>query len=513
MKFRNLVPAAMVLCLALAGCGAPEYSAPVDVPVHTAVTQPPETTPPTQDPRELVESVTQVVTNDTIVELKDYPNLKRADLTGSTCYASILRYMDTHPEVEVIFSVELGGTQVPGDQESLTLEEGSYALETLKENLPYLRQISSLHLPGTTLSAEELAALGEQFPDIALFYTVEFLGREVTSDTQSLDLSDLKPDQVSQAAEALKKLPNVTFVELMTASGGSALSKADVKVLVDAAPGCIFHYVFRLYDQTIATNDEKVEFKKLDIGDDESVLREALDIMTGCKTFRLGNCSLSNEAMAKMREDYRHKGLTVAWQVWFGKDSRYTVMTDQEKIRAVYNVTDATCGPLQYCEGAKYIDMGHNDTLTDLSWVAGMPNLEILIISGCAAKDLTGFENAKKLEFLEAANCYKLEDVSALVNCESLRFLNISYTKVKDLMPLDGLPLERFVCLKPKVTPDEQEIFMAIHPDCWTRFLGSQPYGIGWRYDDNGKTYSEYYRKIRDIFGYDDMPVEPIPKK
>jgi hypothetical protein len=49
---------------------------------------------------------------------------------------------------------------------------------------------------------------------------------------------------------------------------------------------------------------------------------------------------------------------------------------------------------------------------------------------------------------------------------------------------------------------------MAIHPDCWTQFLGSQPYGTGWRYEDNGITYTEIYRKIRDIFHYDDMPVE-----
>ena len=183
-------------------------------------------------------------------------------------------------------------------------------------------------------------------------------------------------------------------------------------------------------------------------------------------------------------------------------------MTDQEMIRAVYNVTDDNVHALRYCEGAKYIDMGHNDTLTDLSFVGHMPNLEILIASGCAVKELTGFENCKKLEFLELASCSYLKDITALAGCESLRFLNISYTKVSDLMALDGLPLERFVCLNPKVHPDEQEIFMSIHPDCWTRFLGKQPYGIGWRYDDNGMTYSEYYLKIREIFGYDDMPLE-----
>ena len=65
------------------------------------------------------------------------------------------------------------------------------------------------------------------------------------------------------------------------------------------------------------------------------------------------------------------------------------------------------------------------------------------------------------------------------------------------------------------VQDKEQKIFREIHPDCWTTFYyGSQPYGKGWRYDDNGMTYSKIYRKVRDVFGYDDMPQPRIePKK
>ena len=45
---------------------------------------------------------------------------------------------------------------------------------------------------------------------------------------------------------------------------------------------------------------------------------------------------------------------------------------------------------------------------------------------------------------------------------------------------------------------------MESHPDCWTTYTGSkQPYGKGWRYDDGGYTYFEYYAKMREIFDYD----------
>lgn len=37
---------------------------------------------------------------------------------------------------------------------------------------------------------------------------------------------------------------------------------------------------------------------------------------------------------------------------------------------------------MKYCEGVKYMDIGHNEYLTDLSFVSGMPNLEVMIASG-----------------------------------------------------------------------------------------------------------------------------------
>ena len=127
--------------------------------------------------------------------------------------------------------------------------------------------------------------------------------------------------------------------------------------------------------------------------------------------------------------------------------------------------------------------------------------------AGCAVKDLSGFENCKKLTWLELAYCYKLENIDALAQCDGLKYLNISYTKVKDLAPLDGLKLERFVYLSPKASTKEQNTFLTIHPkaECITVFYGySQPYGYGWRYDDNGKTMFWYYKDvIRKVFNYD----------
>ena len=221
--------------------------------------------------------------------------------------------------------------------------------------------------------------------------------------------------------------------------------------------------------------------------------------MTGCSAFILDGCNLSSEELAAIRADYDNVELT--WRVHFG---RYTCLTNKEDIRAVYHVEDSNVSELKYCRKAKYIDMGHNETLSDLSFVGCMPDLEILIVSGCSVKDLSGFENCKKLEFLELAYCGYLEDLTPLAGCENLHHLNISYTKVSSLEPLDGLPLEQLMCIHTRVKGEEQNIFKEIHDTCKATFSGSQPYGIGWRYVDKN-TYTDIYKKIREIWNYDQL--------
>ncbi len=76
-----------------------------------------------------------VVTEDSISQLEDYPNLKSVDLSGSTCYEAIIRYMAAHPEVTVNYTVALGGATVNSTMENLVLPHGSFAFDTLLANL------------------------------------------------------------------------------------------------------------------------------------------------------------------------------------------------------------------------------------------------------------------------------------------------------------------------------------------------------------------------------------------
>lgn len=489
---------AAALCLTLLGCG--KKKAVIDPTEIITLPPPTETEAPT-NPKEDIETLTLVLSAGEIYTLNQYPNLKSVDLSGSTCYATILEYIQEHPKVEVTYTVDLGGTSVSSKAKSVVLEPGSFSYDILLENLQYLPNLATVSLPSVNLTPEQIDGILAAYPALTLDYSVSLFGQNVALTTTELDLTGMGDDQMDEACEKLGMLTGLTDVNL-----SSGLSMESVARLQDAAPNVTFHYSFTLFGKSLSTTDEEIIYKNQTIGNDgEADLRRALAILDRCKRVVLDNCGFDYEVLAKVREDFR-EGPKVVWRVYFGVDNRYTQLTDDDTLRAVYNVTDDTCGPMKYCEGVKYMDIGHNEYLTDLSFVSGMPDLEVMIASGSAVTELVGFENCKKLVWLELASCLKLKNIDSLAGCESLQYLNICYTKVTSYEALDGLPLVRFVCLSPKASAKEQKTFQEIHDGCRTVFYGYSNPWTPWRYDDNGKTFNAYYRDVvRKAFNYDEL--------
>jgi len=497
----GICAAAMVF--ALTGCGRNE-PAETTQPTLAPIVLPtaPKETEATVAPERTEEHLTVVMEAGELYTLDYYPNLKTVDLSGSTCYSAIADFAAKRPHLDVTYSVSVGATDISSKAADISLKCGLFDYDKLLENLQYLPNLTTVTLTDMDLTADQLHTLRETYPGIVLDYSVELFGSAIGQDTTQLDLSAMTSDKVEEACRKLALMNNLTDVTL-----SNSLSFSDVDTLQTAVPHIRFHYTFNLLGKTVSTADEEIIYKKQNFGDsEEAEIRKALKILDHTSRFVLDDCGFSNETLAKLREDFRD-GPKVIWRVWFGTNGRYNTLTDDDTIRAVYNVTDDTCGPMKYLEDVKYMDLGHNEYLTDFSFVGYMPELEVLIGSGSAVKELTGFENCKKLTWLELASCYKLENIDALAGCEGLKYLNLSYSKVKSLEPLDGLKLERFVYLNPKASTKEQNTFTTIHPkaECITVFYGySQPYGYGWRYDDNGKTMFWYYKDvIREVFEYD----------
>ena len=432
-----------------------------------------------------------------------FPDLEVVDASASTDYDVLEALKARLPELEVIYQVSLGGTSWEPDVRELVLSNGEYDVVTMMDHLVYLRNLTAVQLRKSEVTGEQLAQLREKYPNITFTSTAEVFGLEYDVETTTeLDLSGMTGDDVAVVVEQIKKLPNLSSVNLTPENGIGALSLEDVKNLMDTVPHVTFSFEFDFYGTKLSTADEEVHIKNTKIGDEgEQTVRNTLDLLKNCKRFVLENCGISNETMAKLRDDYRDR-TKIVWRISYGKG---TTMTDAVVIRAVYDLVDSNCSNLIYCEDAKYMDIGHNEWLDACDFVSGMKSLEYVIISGAPIKSLEPFRSCKNLKMLEAAFCEYITDVSPLADCKNLQMLNISNTHVQDLSALDDLPLTHLtVRTNPsgrcRLSQEEQDRLIKQHPDCWISFSGAQPYGVGWRYDEDEITPLDHYKVVRVVF-------------
>lgn len=461
----------------------------------------------TEDPNLLVTEYALVASGEAdLAALDIYPNLTSLDLRGSTCYDAIVSYVSTHPQVAVQYDVMIGGTAYPQDTTALTLADGEYDYTELIGNLTYLPQVTALELPRTTLTPGELADLAEAYPGVAVTYSVMLFEEELRQDVTVLDLSWLSPEQVADAAAALTRLPALTELQLMREDGTSALAVSDVKMLMDAVPGATVYYTFKLFGKTVSTTDERIEFDRVTIKNSGvAQIRAALDILPNCTYLLMDQCGVDNETMAQLRDDY--PDTKVVWRISYAGRS---CLTDVTVFRCVGDLTNGNSKNLKYCTDIQYLDIGHCFNLSDLSFVSYMPDLKVAIVVDCCTTSLEPFAACTNLEYLEIVNCNGVKDLSPLANCVNLKGLNMSYVfSVEDLSPLYGLQnLERLFMGRNDFSEETIAEARAALPNCWVTnhaesvaWIGFN-YSVGWRLDDE-HTFAEWYKEIKEIFGYD----------
>ena len=439
----------------------------------------------------------KTLTEEDIALLRYFPGLNAVDAMDCSDYAMLEKLVEAYPNVEVSYEVSVGALRFAPDATDLTLKSEDFDFDTLLTNLPHLPRICAIRFEEMELTLEQLSILEAAYPQIPVTYSAVLAGQVFEMDAAEADLSAITSEDVDTVLQQLELLPGIVEVQLMNGEGSSNLSLTDVQKLQEARPQTHFAYSFTLFGQTLSTDTERVEYKNQKIGNEgEEQIRQALDVMDKCTYFKLDNCRLSNEVLAQLREDYRDR-TKIVWRIWFGDG---TSLTDAEIIRSTYNVEDDNCHDLVYCEDVRYIDFGHNEWLDGCEFIRGMPNLEFIILSGAPIKDLSPFENCKKLRILEIAFCMYITDLTPLAGCESLEMLNIGETRVKDLSPLDDLNITMLMASGARVPQEERDRFASVHPDCWASYRGNQ-YGSGWRYDEDDKQL-QWYKDIADIFGY-----------
>ena len=267
-------------------------------------------------------------------------------------------------------------------------------------------------------------------------------------------------------------------------------------------------YDFEVYGCTFNTADLVIDLNHVTIEDNGEELLQYLPDCHNLEVLDMDFCGVDNEHMAGIRDAYPE--VEVIWRVWFG--TNYSVRTNVTKILASNpalggGLFDNRCEGLNYCTKVKYLDVGHNNWLHDISFVENMPDLEVFIIAQDNAYDegfydLTPLASCTHLEFLEIQGT-RVFDLSPLENLTELRHLNIGADiHLGSIEPIMNLDLERLwiTCSTPIPWRQVKE-FMELHPDCEVNNTCEVP-NDGWKWG------TERYALLQQQFGYPELDYQ-----
>ena len=522
--------------------GSSDPAAPAPAPVSAPVEQPKDENSVALSsgvyPKD-TDTLTAVVNTSDLALLDSFPALRTADFSGSNCYEELLSWATAHPDVNVRYTVTLpDGQTLANDTSAVNLASMDPSLipqaAALLKYLPGLQSVDlGVAQPGAAISADTLSAISAASPNVSIHYAMSLLGREVSLSDTEVDLSAMTADQVGEAAAVLKSINSLQTIHL--GSEGNGLGWDSIAAIHEAAPNAALDYNFNVWGVDTNLSADSLSFSHIRMNDQGAAVRAVLPYMTRLQTLDMDTTDVSNENMAVIRDE--NPNVNVIWRIWF---AGYSVRTDVERILASSTarggtVTNEEAAKLQYCTKVKYLDLGHNNAITDISFARSMPDLEVLILAINDISDISPLADCHKLEYLEI-NSTNVTDLTPLANLTSLRHLNIGRTaksdvntgddldrpRVTDITPLYGLSgLERLWIgsLTAPGIPAEQiaymkELLHELPPDPNDDFVDNQKVNIiagdpsqgTWRFDehvDNSKW--DFYMKY-GYFNYDYMP-------
>ena len=387
---------------------------------------------------------------------------------------------------------------VPADavELRLPLKSGETAL------LASLKNLSAADFTGSE-NEEEIAAWALSHPEIESYYTVTLPdGTVLDSGTKSYDMSAMSPSECEAAAKKLALLPLLRSVKL-GAEGGTQ-SWESLGRLRQLLPETAFKYKFTLYGKECDLSSSSLNFSHLAVSDNGDALRRVIPLMPDLSYVDMDSCGVSNQEMEKLRAEF--PDVKFVWRVWFGE--HYSVRTDVQRILASKPSVGGMLYPadgeaLACCHDVVFLDIGHNQQLTDISFVRQMPKLEVAIVGMCGWEDASPLADCPELEYLEMFST-ECTDLKPLAGLKNLKHLNVAgIVGLEDISPLYGLTqLERLYIGSMNRVPWEQcEESQKRVPNCeFDTSVYDDPTGGHWRWND-GNIVDRYYL-LRMQFGY-----------
>ena len=477
------------------------------------------------------QSITAVVTPEDLKLLDGFESLVSADFSGSTCYPELMDWAERHPLVEVRYTVDFpGGVTAENTAAKLDLTGLSDAdAEEAMDALEYLPQLKAVDLGSeqTGLSPKTACGFFSRYPDLDFSYHCKLFGKDSVLDETRLDLTQVSPKEILASLDTISALRNLKEIRLGDEERKDAPSWEEILALREAAPDVKIDYNFTIFELPFTLEDEKVDISYHPVRENWPEILSIAKCMPNLKTLLMDSCGVGNEDMATIRDAL--PDTEVVWRINFG--AAYSARTNVIKILAskpslggtLYN---SDLEVFKYFTKIKYLDIGHNETITDLSFVRYMPDLEVLIIAMNPLGDLTPLADCKNLEYLELFYS-NTDDLSPLAGLKTLKHLNVGHCPfLTDISPIYDLELDRFYLGRFEDCPvpaEQVDHYRELHPDCevensswessegaWRRgrfldgdkleWFKKQPY-----YSEERIGYAPRYALLCDQMGYDNL--------
>jgi hypothetical protein len=422
------------------------------------------------------------------------------------------------------------GVTAEPDAESLDLtglktRDAEEALEALAL-LPKLKEVN-LGSKEDGLSPKAALRFRDAYPDIAFSYHCRLLGKDSVLDETVLDLSDVAPVRIRIALSTIACLRDLKEIRLGSDEREDHPTWEDILALREAAPNATIDYRFSLCGVPLTLEDEEIDLNYLAVPDRGEEVLAAAKCMPNLKTLMMDSCGIRNEDMEVIRDAL--PDTEVVWRISFGL--KYSIRTNVERILASSpsiggTVTNSDLEVLKYCTKVKYLDIGHNECITDLSVVNYMPDLEVLIIAMNPLGDLSPLANCRHLEYLELFYS-NTSDLSPLSGLKTLKHLNVGHCPyLTDISPIYDLDLDRFylgISNFCPVPPEQIAHYRELHPDCEVDDTAWESSEAGWRraaclegealewymqqpyYREDRRNYAPRYALLRDQMEYDTL--------
>ena len=428
-----------------------------------------------------------------------FPELAEVDASGCRDYAQIQKLQEQYPDLQVSYTVTIGGQEYAQDAAAVTSPELTEEDIAMMAYLPELKAVDA----SQCRDYSRLAVLAEAFPDVDISYRVEVLGQTFTEADVSAVFRD--PD-VAALTEQLGYASHLESVHLVEPSAGPEA----LRQLMEAYPDITITWDKTVLGKTFNSAATEYDLTDLSLSADylpkwamepmpaeetariTGVVEEAMAYFPNAEKVILPAYYFDNETMAEFREKMRPE-YKVVWTVYV---TRKPVRTDQEVIHSsAYQVCfiDEQSQDLKYCEDAIVVDIGHS-YVKDISWVRGMPKLKYLILTHNWVKDLTPLNTCKNLVYLELFWNDYIPDYTPLLGCTALEDLNISGT-FADIEPLYQMTWLKNLWANCKgISAAEDAALKEALPNTTVMTTGGSYTTGGWRQ-------TQGYYDMRDIMG------------